>query len=145
MSSLILRRIAHGSPEYAATVALRYRILREPLGLTFTEAMLSAEASDLHLAAYENDTLLACLVLTPRSPDTVQMRQVAVETARQGSGIGSRLVVFSEETARAAGFRTMTLHARETAVPFYLRLGYALVGEPFEEVTLPHREMQKSL
>jgi predicted GNAT family N-acyltransferase len=39
----------------------------------------------------------------------------------------------------------MILHAREAAVPFYLKLGYALAGEPFEEVGIPHRAMEKTL
>jgi predicted GNAT family N-acyltransferase len=39
----------------------------------------------------------------------------------------------------------MILHARATAVPFYLRLGYTVVGEPFEEVGIPHRGMEKAL
>ena len=39
----------------------------------------------------------------------------------------------------------MTMHARETAVPFYERLGYATVGARFEEVTIPHFKMEKRL
>jgi predicted GNAT family N-acyltransferase len=39
----------------------------------------------------------------------------------------------------------MTLHARDTAVPFYLNLGYACVGEPFTEVGIGHQEMEKAL
>ena len=31
----------------------------------------------------------------------------------------------------------MSLHARQIAVPFYERLGYTIVGEPFEEVGIP--------
>ena len=52
---------------------------------------------------------------------------------------------FSEEFARTHGFTFMVLNARETAVPFYLKLNYAIVGEPFEEVTIPHRRMMKAL
>ena len=39
----------------------------------------------------------------------------------------------------------MTLHARQVAVPFYERLGYSIVGEPFEEVSIPHFKMEKGL
>jgi hypothetical protein len=39
----------------------------------------------------------------------------------------------------------MILHARETAVPFYERLRYSPVGDVFQEVTLPHRLMEKRL
>ena len=42
-------------------------------------------------------------------------------------------------------FSVMVLHARQTAVPFYLKLGYAEVGAPFQEVGIPHRCMEKPL
>ena len=83
--------------------------------------------------------------MTPVTSEVVQMRQVAVEPALQGKGAGTILVQASEAVARELGFREMMMHARDTAVPFYERLRYAKRGEPFEEVTIPHREMWKAL
>ena len=140
-----LRWIGHGTPAYAEVVALRRRVLRIPLGLDFTEEQLRAEASDLHLAGYDSNRLLGCLMLTDRGNGTVQMRQVCVEPSLQGGGVGAALVLESEAEARRRGFRRMILHARDTAVGFYARLGYEAVGEPFEEVSIPHQEMEKAL
>ena len=39
----------------------------------------------------------------------------------------------------------MVLHARETAVGFYEKLGYKTSGDKFIEVTIPHFPMQKEL
>jgi len=139
------RIVLHGSHEYDETIQLRYKILRQPLGLSFTSEQLAAESADFHLAAYDNQTLIACLVLTPIDSAVVKMRQVAVDEGLQGRGIGRALVEFSEQVARENGFRQMILSARETAVPFYLRLNYEVTGEPYEEVTIPHRKMMKSL
>jgi predicted GNAT family N-acyltransferase len=139
------RWIEHGSSEYGDVVQLRRRVLRLPLGLDFTEAQLAAELADHHLAAYDGDALVGCLLLTDRGDSVVQMRQVAVEPSRQGQGIGAQLVKASEEKARALKYARMILHARDTAVPFYEKLGYTCVGEPFIEVNIPHREMERSL
>lgn len=38
----------------------------------------------------------------------------------------------------------MVLHARDSALDFYLSLGYSIVGDPFEEVGIPHHRMEKS-
>jgi predicted N-acetyltransferase YhbS len=73
------------------------------------------------------------------------MRQVAVREDVQGQGVGRMLVRYSESVAREQGFETMMLHARETAVPFYKRLGYAIKGGRFIEVTLPHYTMCKPI
>jgi predicted GNAT family N-acyltransferase len=71
------------------------------------------------------------------------MRQVAVAAAMQGKGVGARLVAASEDFAKEHGFQKITLHARETAVLFYERIGYQKIGERFEEVGIPHFKMEK--
>lgn len=144
-SSLSFRLVTHGSPAYESTVALRDDILRRPLGLTFDPEQLGAEGSDYHLACYRDEELVGCLVLTPREAGEMKMRQVAVAEALQGSGVGRQMVVESERIARALGYTLMTLHARGNVVPFYEKLGYETVGEPFEEVTIVHRSMRKQL
>ncbi|MBK8920805.1 MAG: GNAT family N-acetyltransferase [Saprospirales bacterium] len=90
-------------------------------------------------------SLAGYLNLTPLNAETVKMRQVAVAQQCQGTGIGKALVQASEGMARRLGFKKITLHARETAVPFYLKLGYSIAGERFEEVTIPHFRMEKPL
>lgn len=140
-----LKTIRHNSPEYQAVIALRDVILRRPLGLSFSAEQLQAEADSHHLGCYVDGQLVACLLLKPTNASRVQMRQVAVVGSLQGQGLGRRLVAYSEEVAREHGFREMWLHARESAVPFYERLGYRKVGERFIEVTIPHWEMIKAL
>jgi ribosomal protein S18 acetylase RimI-like enzyme len=137
--------IAFGSKEYDEEVGLRFRVLREPLGLTFTTEQLALERDDLHLGVFQAGALIAGLVLTRVSDEVVQMRQVAVEPALQGQGLGRLLVRESERLAREHGYREMVLHARDTAVQFYLRLGYQVRGKPFEEVGIAHQEMAKGL
>lgn len=142
---LTLSLVPHGSPAYEETVALRDDILRRPLGLVYPPEMLGAEASDYHLACYSDGVLAGCLILTPIDERTVQMRQVAVAEAMQGTGIGRAMVERSEEIARAQGFAEMVLNARDTAIPFYDRLGYERVGEEFEEVGIRHWRMRKDI
>lgn len=139
-------QVEFATPEYDETVALRYKILREPLGLEFTEEQLAAEYADFHLAVYSDDWILrGCLVLTLKNDKVLKMRQVAVNIDSQGKGIGTLLVQASETLARANGFETMELNARDTAIPFYEKLNYQKVGEEFVEVNIPHFKMVKSL
>lgn len=142
---LTIRCVDHNSPEYWATIELRRRILRKPLGLDFDPDDLAKESADFHVAAFETPNLVGCLVLSPIDSDRIKMRQVAVDAEAQGTGIGSHMVAFSESLARTHGYKEMVLNARDTAVPFYLKLDYEIVGEPFEEVTIPHRKMVKIL
>jgi GNAT superfamily N-acetyltransferase len=145
MSSLRVSQVPFNSAEYAAALTLREEVLRKPLGLTLNDESLAQERDYFHLVCHADGELVACLVLNPHEGGDIRMRQVAVKPHLQGQGIGRKLVEFAEQFAREHGFTLMTLHARETAFPFYEKLGYEYIGEPFIEVTIPHRAMQKQL
>lgn len=149
--------VSHGSEAYHQTIDLRHSILREPLGLSFSPEELAAEKDSIHITCHIKGQLVGCLVLKPHGSHELQMRQVAISELLQGQGIGKALVKYSEKYAtdilpepdksksKAGTKNKIWLHARETAVPFYERLGYKREGEAFEEVGLPHWSMYKEL
>ena len=140
-----LREIAPGSPEHAAALRLREAVLRAPLGLSWTDPDRTDEPLCAHLAAFDGGVLVAVLLLKPLDAETMQMRQVAVAPERQGTSIGTKLVAFAEEFARARSCRRLIAHARGTALGFYRKRGYTEDGEPFLENTIPHRLVWKEL
>ncbi|HLO80421.1 MAG TPA: GNAT family N-acetyltransferase [Chitinophagaceae bacterium] len=142
---MALKIIEHNSPEYDKMVSLRYDILRKPLGLEFTKEELDKECNDILIGAFDDERILACCMLTAISKDTCRLRQMAVHNSLQGKGIGATMMNFAENVARDRGFKTLTMHARKTAVGFYEKLGYRIHGEEFQEVTIPHFEMHKKL
>ncbi len=126
-------------------VELRYQMLRKPLGLTFTPEDLDAEKDDILIGCFEDEKLEGCCILTQTDPKTVRLRQMAVSSVLQGKGIGRVLMSFAENIARDRGYRRLVMHARKSAVGFYEKIGYTICGEEFEEVTIPHFEMDRSL
>src|SRR3954469_9708316 len=140
-----LKIIDHNSKEYRQMVDLRRQILRKPLGLEFSQEDLDKEKDDLLIAAYEDDDMLGCCILTQLNPTTVRLRQMAVKAGLQGKGIGRVLMQFAENIARDRGFKKLCMHSRKTAAGFYERLGYSVSGEEFTEVTIPHYNMEKTL
>lgn len=143
--SMALIQIEHGSAEYEQMVKLREEVLRKPLGLHFTDDQLEAEATDILIGAFDDGRILGCCILTPISKDTVKLRQMAVNNRYQHMGIGYSIIQFAENLARDKGYRKVTMNARETSIGFYQKMGYKVVGEPFIEVTLPHRCMEKQI
>jgi N-acetylglutamate synthase-like GNAT family acetyltransferase len=140
-----LKIIDHNSKEYNQMVELRKQILRKPLGLDFSREDLEKEKDDLHIAAFEDDEILGCCMLTQINPTTVRLRQMAVKSGLQGKGIGRVLMQFAENIARDRGYKKVCMHARKTAAGFYERLGYTIDGDEFTEVTIPHYNMEKLL
>jgi ribosomal protein S18 acetylase RimI-like enzyme len=137
-----LRWVSASDPLHAEELALRWRVLRAPLGHPLEATRFPFEADSLHLLALDAGAVVGCVLFHPEGPDTGRLFQMAVEPARQGQHLGRQLVRALEAEVAKRGFRTVTLHARETAVGFYARLGYQVVGEPFVEVGIPHRHMR---
>lgn len=130
---------------YQQALALRVKVLRQPLGLKYSPEQLAEEATDIHVVAVEDDKVIGTILLRKESDTVLKMRQFAVAPERQGEGIGSEIVTYCEDYALSHGFSTIVLHARETAVRFYEQLEYEKVGERFTEVTIPHFKMIKQL
>ncbi|MCL2846826.1 MAG: GNAT family N-acetyltransferase [Firmicutes bacterium] len=139
-----IRLIKTSDDEYRGELELRDRILRKPLGLNLYDT-LGDESGYFHIVAMDADDVIGCLVLVPVDPNTIQMKQVAVDDKTQGRGIGKRLVTYAEQFAKTTGFQKMVLDSRLTALPFYERQGYRAVGEQFLTVGLPHLRMEKDL
>jgi predicted GNAT family N-acyltransferase len=137
--------IDHGTKEYQQMVNLRNEILRKPLGLSFSAEDLEREKEDILMGAFEDDRLLGCCLLTRIDDGTVRLRQMAVPNGMQGKGVGRALMIFAENIARDLGYKKLCMHARKTATGFYEKLGYAVSGDEFMEVTIPHYIMEKAL
>ena len=142
---MALKIIDYGTPEYQQMLKLRDDILRKPLGLQFNTEELEKEKEHLLIAAVDDGTMRGCCMLVKEGEQTVRLRQMAVTDNQQGKGIGRALMTFAENLARDHGFRKITMHARSNAVGFYEKLGYKIVGNEFEEVTIPHYVMEKNL
>ena len=125
---------------------MRERLLRQPLGLALTDADRAADRTHLHFAALDGDDVIGTAILVPPCADGVgRIRQVAVDPARRGQGIGGRLMQAAEAAAGHLGALTLALNARLPSVSFYRRLGYLEQGDPFIELTIPHIRMTRPL
>lgn len=142
---MAIKQINHGSTAYEKMIHLRIEILRKPLGLTFSEEELAKEKSDILIGAYDEDELLGCCLLTKVDDKCVKLRQMAVQKNQQSKGIGESILNYTENIARDKGYKKIMMHARDTAIGFYEKLGYTTVGDQFIEVNTFHHIMEKQL
>lgn len=140
------RRIVPAGDEYDQEKDLRNRVLRLPLGLELSETDTRGEDGQIHLAAVdEREGIIGCVLMATMGDGIAKVRQMAVDERHRRRGIGTELMRLAEHTARAAGIRKLTMHARLSARSFYERLGYQVVSDRFVEVTIPHIGMEKNL
>lgn len=130
---------------YNGMLQFRNQVLLRPIGIPLSYIQPEEEKKDLLIIAVEDEKVVGCCVLTQRSKDTVQLRQMAVDDALQQTGLGRKIVAFAENTAAETGYKILFLNARDVVIPFYLKCGYEVIGEGFTEVSIPHHRMQKAL
>lgn len=142
---MLIKTIVHTSNEYEEMVKLRISALLEPIGVSASYIDKEKEKNDCMIGAFKENKLVGCCVLTRIDAAVIQLRQMAVDPAWQGKGIGSAIINFAEKTARLKGFLTLRMHARNPVIEFYKKCGYEISGDEFYEVGIAHHQMQKKL
>lgn len=137
--------IDYSSPYYENVLLLRNDILRKPIGLNLFDEDLSEDRDQYIIIALIGTELVACLMIKILDEHTVKIRQMAVKENMQKRGFGNTLMRYAENFSILNEYSVIELHARKTAVPFYEKLDYSIIGEEFEEVGIPHFKMIKNL
>ncbi len=144
MKKLNFKEITYKSQDWSNAVQIREKILREPLGLKFTNEELEEEKHHIQIAGFLNAELVATAVLVPEGEQMKMQRVVVLENLRN-KNIGSEMLIFCEKIASDRNFKLMYCHARDTAINFYSKNHYYKEGDYFDEDGIPHLKMRKTL
>lgn len=117
--------------EWELYYALRYDVLRKPLNQPLGSERNDGDLKGIHFALFEDGMLRAIARLDKVDDETGQTRFVAVDTVAQGKGFGKLIMEAVEAKSIARGNKKMILHARDYALPFYLRLGYTEIEKSY--------------
>jgi predicted GNAT family N-acyltransferase len=143
MATLVFKELEINDPLIQKVNTLRNIVLRKPLGMELTEAEKLFNLNDRVFIILNGTECVACCAITKLNNTNVKLRQMAVSNEYQAKGIGTMLVQHIETNLKAALNLRIELHAREYAIPFYSKLGYATIGNWFLEVGIPHYKMEK--
>jgi YbgC/YbaW family acyl-CoA thioester hydrolase len=106
----------------------------------------AADSTCVHAVAYNRLGLaLGTGRWVQHSPGVAKVGRMAVVQAMRNAAVGARLLEALMQSAREHGNREVMLHAQQSAVNFYLRAGFVIRGEPFDEAGIVHLEMVKEL
>ncbi len=140
---MIILPYEFGTPEYLEGIALRDLVLRKPLGLSINNDPLEEEFDQVHIGLYEEEAgIMGTCTLQIREDGSFKMRQVAIHPDARKKGYGRALVTFCERYALRQEATKLYCHAREVAMPFYKKCDWAIEGEVFTEVGIPHYQMR---
>ena len=67
--------------------------------------------------------------------------RVATLSSYRGKGYGRDIIIALHNWAKRHRLAKLSCHAQETAMDFYLKLGYVVEGEPYYEAGIKHYTM----
>lgn len=142
-------RIRVGPASLADVRELRHRVLRpgQPPGVLDGPD----DTVSVHYAAWDGDRVVGTVRILPAAydsePDAWQLRSMAVDPRWQGRGIGRLLVDAIVAEARSRGVPLLWANARTSALGFYRKGGWHVVGDEFVQQAsgLPHYRIVLSL
>ncbi len=132
--------------EFEQYYALRWKVLREPWDQPRDSEKDEYEAGAVHLMAWGDGTLVGVGRLHFNTPTEAQIRYMAVEEDRRSRGVGAEILRELEKRARERGAQSVVLNARDRAVRFYEKHGYATTGKASSLFgSVDHWAMRKDL
>ena len=130
-------------------IDLRHAVLRQ--GLPRETAIFDGDQSNdaRHYGAFDGGRLVGCATvhLNHWNGDPAwQLRGMAITPTHQSRGIGSRVLSFLETDLAHTPVHQLWCNARVPAAPFYQKLGWTIVSDPFDIPTAgQHVKMTRRL
>jgi len=127
---MIAIRTPKTKEEFKAYYALRYRVLREPLGQPHGSEKDDYEPISQHYMAVDTTTghIVGAVKLFEKETGVGQYSHLAVAEAYQGRGVGRMLIDTVESRSRELGYTKLGTLTRLTATGFYEKCGYKPMG-----------------
>lgn len=130
----------------AQAAAVRRAVFIEEQGIPESEEWDADDAACLHAVVMLGaGTPVATGRLLPAVEGVGRIGRMAVLRAYRGMGLGGQVLQALLSAARQRGDAAVELHAQLTARGFYAAAGFAVHGEPFDEVGIPHVTMRLDL
>ncbi len=138
-------RTAHkSSKEWQAVKAIRTRVFIEEQHCPCEMEWDRYEEISRHVLGLVDGQPMAAArwrMLAYRQRPAARLERFSVLQEYRGKGYGKALVSWVIEDARRAGLGEFIVHAQQHLEDFYRSLGFKTIGDPFEEVGIPHIRM----
>ncbi len=122
---------------------VRTAVFIEEQGIAREDEWDAADQTCLHAVAYNRlGQPVATGRLLQAAPGVGKVGRMAVHRVLRGTGVGRDIVNALTIAARQRGDQSIRLSAQRTAEGFYRRLGYQTVGDTYEDVGIPHVDME---
>ena len=130
----------------ADATQVRKAVFVQEQGIAEDIELDALDATAVHAVAYNRLNMpVATGRLLQDAPREGRIGRMAVDRVLRGQRWGRAILDALVQAGEQRGDAKIILHAQRSAEGFYLRSGFAVLGEPYEEVGIPHITMQRVL
>jgi len=127
------------------SIAIRHDIFIEEQAYPPGSDIDDLEEHTEHLVLYEGKRALATVRIYNTENHTYRIERVAVRSEARERGLGTKLMELAEAKIIELGGTRITLKSEDTAIEFYEKFDYEVVGDEIMEYGLPHQQMEKTI
>ncbi|MEB3196073.1 MAG: GNAT family N-acetyltransferase [Candidatus Sericytochromatia bacterium] len=132
--------------QWQAARSIRFEVFVDEQGFPAADELDAHDASARHWLLSDAG---GAAIATARTLDLAgggwKVGRVAVKRSHRGLGLGRQLMAAIISAAQQADLPELVLDSQVSAIPFYAKLDFVVVGDEFDEAGVPHRRMRRCL
>jgi predicted GNAT family N-acyltransferase len=142
---MIIFRLAETKRDHGRCIAIRTLVFEVEQGVDLDLEVDEHEDTCRHILGLDDRKPFAAARWRRYRPGVAKIERVAVLKPWRGRNLGAALVeaVISDIKSAATGLETLRLEAQDYTIPFYEKLGFAVVSEGFLDANIPHHAMER--
>ena len=142
---MIMFRLAETKRDYGWCIAIRTLVFEVEQRVGIDLEVDEHEDACRHILGLDDGNAFAAARWRRYKPNVAKIERVALLKGWRGRNLGTRLVeaVISDIESASPGFKTLRLEAQDYTIPFYQKMGFAVVGEMFMDANIPHHAMER--
>jgi len=145
MNDILIIRQPKTKKEFELMYDLRWRILRQPWNQPKGSEKDEIESEAYHFIVLLHNEMVGTARFHKLNENIGQIRYLAVEKPFQRKGIGGKLMEAIHLTAMNQFLKYIILNARETALPFFEKMGYKIIEDgPLLFGEIKHKKMVRT-
>ena len=131
------------SQVYQDALAIRKKVFIEEQGVPEDLEFDRLDYQTTHYVGYVDGEPVTTARIHESPAHEYHLQRVATLKEHRGKGYGRELIIFIERSLRHIPDAKVWLSAQDTALPFYEKMGYSVLGEGYIEADMPHHSMEK--
>jgi predicted GNAT family N-acyltransferase len=142
---MIIFRLAETKHDHGRCIAIRTLVFEVEQGVDLDLEVDEHEDTCRHILGLDDRKPFAAARWRRYGAGVAKIERVAVLKPWRGRNLGTALVeaIISDIKSAATGLETLRLEAQDHTIPFYEKLGFAVVSEGFLDANIPHHAMER--